>query len=613
MVATTAPLLQTWFARTGHPSGKDPYFLYGASNLGSMLALLGYPLLMEPNLRLAQQSGFWAIGYGLLAALTLACTVIVWRASGGPARTIDGPAVDVATTHPEIGRRLSWIGLALVPSSLLLGVTTYLSTDVASIPLFWVIPLALYLLTYVLAFTKREVLPPSWMARAMPMLVILLVLVTNLRLTQLIWIPLHLLTFFVTAMVCHGELARRRPSVRYLTEFYLAISFGGVLGGLFNALIAPVVFDRVVEYPLAMVLACLALPTIHPSLKGFRTRALDLSIPVALGVMVYALLVLGLGPDGTPIVIVLIVVNTLGVFACYTFKDRPVRFALGVAALLANGILMGDGQVLHRERSFFGVIRIRRVEPGPYHQLFHGSTLHGQQSLDPNRRWEPLSYFHRTGPIGQVFDVLRNRPFRPSVAVVGLGTGSLAAYAEPGQHWTFYEIDPAVVRISRNPLYFTYLRDCRASALEIVLGDARLRLRNAPEHGYDLIVLDAFSSDAIPIHLLTREAVGLYRSKLASEGMIAFHISNRYLDLAPVVGALACNEGFVCLIRNDLKLSPDELHAGKQPSIWVVMANREADLGTLGKNPTWLPPKIRPSAPMWTDDFSNVIEYFIFR
>jgi hypothetical protein len=617
VVATSAPLLQTWFAETSHPSGKDPYFLYGASNLGSMLALLGYPILMEPNLRLASQSIVWAIGYGALATLTLACAVVVLRS---PRRLT--PTLDKSTTEevdqgpPRLSQRLSWVALAFVPSSLLLGVTAYLSTDVAAIPLLWVIPLALYLLTFVLAFSKRETLPLSWVGRAMRIVTVALVLVICLGVVQVIFIPLHLLMFFLAAMVCHGELARRRPSVRHLTEFYLAISVGGVLGGIFNALVAPVVFDRVIEYPLAIALACLALPggASGPRSRNLKARTLDFALPLALGVIVFAARQrFGDQPvlPWSPRDFQLKVMYGLGGLACFTFAERPLRFALGVGALLATAMLVSQGQVLHRERGFFGTIRVVRVEPGPFHQLIHGNTLHGQQSFEPDHDREPLTYYHRTGPIGQVFEVHVKRADQAHVAIVGLGTGSLAAYAQPGQRWTFYEIDPAIERIANNPAYFTFLRDCRASAWEVLLGDARLRLQTAPGHEYDLIVLDAFSSDAVPVHMLTREAIDLYRSKLAPDGIIAFNISNRFLDLTSVVADLALAEGLVCRVREDLKLRPGDQRLGKSSSTWAIMANHAAALGALAENPDWVIPRARRRDVAWTDDFSSILEHLV--
>jgi hypothetical protein len=274
-------------------------------------------------------------------------------------------------------------------------------------------------------------------------------------------------------------------------------------------------------------------------------------------------------------------------------------------------MLASQGQVLLRERSFFGTIRVVRVEPGPYHQLIHGSTLHGQQSLEPARSREPLTYYHRTGPIGQVFDFLGKRADQSNVAIVGLGTGSLAAYALPGERWTFYEIDPAIERIASNPVYFTYLRDCRASACDFRLGDARLRLRAAALHEYGLIVLDAFSSDAVPVHLLTREAIALYRSKLAPGGIIAFNISNRYLDLTAVVGALARAEGLVCRVRQDLELSPLDQRMGKTASIWAIMAGDLDALGFLAEDRAWVVPRLSRREAAWTDDFSSILEHVV--
>jgi hypothetical protein len=253
---------------------------------------------------------------------------------------------------------------------------------------------------------------------------------------------------------------------------------------------------------------------------------------------------------------------------------------------------------------------VTHVSPGNFHRLIHGHTLHGQQCLDPARRREPLTYYHRTGPIGQVFEVFRSRPAGPAVAVVGLGAGSMACYAEPGQRWTFYEIDPAVERVARRPDYFTFLEECRADSLEVILGDARLRLQEAPEHGYGLIVLDAFSSDAIPTHLLTREALRLYRSKSADGGMIAFHISNNHVDLAPVLGALARDAGMICLVRRDLDVAPDDARRGKEPSVWAVMAARDADLSGLLDDTRWRSPQVGPDEAAWSDDFSNIIEHF---
>jgi SAM-dependent methyltransferase len=615
VVSTTAPLLQRWFAATGHHAAGDPYFLYGASNLGSMLALLAYPLAIEPSLPLGRQCKLWAAGYGLLAALTVACAATVWRTRGAiaPGGRDESGGADPARPGPR--RWLEWGALAFVPSSLMLGVTTYLTTDIAAIPLLWVIPLALYLLTFILAFTRRPILPHRRAVRAFPFVVMALLPALCAGLVQPFWLPVHLLTFFLAAMVCHGELARRRPPARDLTAFYLALALGGVAGGIFNALIAPRAFDRVAEYPLAIVLACACWAFAIRKEGEPRLRTRDMVLALVVFGLTAALVTDVRGLAETPLGALGVMIDSgLVILVAWAHRERPLRFALVVGALLlACGMSPGvNGRLLHQERSFFGVLRVTEVQPGNYHRLFHGSTLHGQQCLDPDRRREPLSYFTRSGPIGRVFAAYNRRPASPSVAIVGLGAGSLAAYAEPGQRWTFYEIDPAVVRVARDRRYFTFLEDCRATSLEVVLGDARLRLDEAPDRGYGLIVLDAFSSDAPPVHLLTREAFRLYRRKLAEGGLLAFNISNRYLDLDPVLGALARDAGLACRVRYDTLLTREQRQQGKQSSIWVVMAARPEDLGPLAGDPDWKPPR-GAGAAVWTDDYAGIGRHLVFR
>ncbi|MGO8903300.1 MAG: spermidine synthase [Isosphaeraceae bacterium] len=613
VVATSAPLLQRWFTQSGHPAASDPYFLYGASNLGSMLALLAYPLVVEPNLRLAQQSMAWTVGYGLYVVLALGCVTIVWRGQKG---ALGGPGNSGPTQEPHrlrIGQVLRWVVLAFIPTSLMLSVTMYLTTDIAAMPLLWVIPLSLYLLTFILTFARRPILPHSWMVRALPMAAVVLALFLNISpVAQPISLPLHLVVFFLAAMVCHGELVQHRPPQGHLTAFYLAMSCGGVLGGLFNALIAPLVFDRIAEYPLALVLACLALPKAQTDSSERWSRSLDWLLPLCLGILTWGLVTVLQPRSGSPQddLHAKLAFGLAGL-VCYAFKDRPVRFGLGLGAVLlvAGTYTSSYGRVLYQHRSYFGVLRVAYVASGNFNRLIHGHTLHGQQSLDPERRLEPLTYYHRTGPIGQVFEVLRTRDPGSDVALVGLGAGSLACYAEPGQRMTFFEIDPVVAKIARDRRYFTFLDDSRAASIAVVLGDARLRLNDAPDHAYGLIVLDAFSSDAIPTHLLTREALQLYRAKLGKGGILAFHISNQWIDLAPILGALARDAGLQCLVRRDLDISPAEARCGKEPSIWAVMAARDADLGSLSNDSRWTPPQGRPNEAVWTDDFSSIIEH----
>lgn len=625
VLSTSAPLLQKWFANTGHPSAKDPYFLYAASNLGSVMAMVAYPLLMEPNLRVVNQSWFWTGGYGLLVALMLGCAVILWRSrdvnlQSVPPETSNELRGALPTASDEgsltVGRRMRWVTLSFVPSSLMLGVTTYFTIDLAPIPLLWVIPLAIYLLSFILVFSKKTFLPHSIMIKALPMAVLVLVVLMLLDSKRPLWflLSVHLLTFFVIAMVCHGELARSRPSTRHLTEFYLWMSVGGVLGGLFNALVAPALFNTLVEYPLIIVVACLLRPGTKPDGQKRFGRLLDFGLPLGLCALIAGLFwgvnAIGLKPGQLIIFIIL----SLPIMLCFSFSERPLRFGLGVGAIMLANVIYtgglfqmgGQGRVLHRERSFFGIHSIEIDPEEKYHLLLHGNTIHGLQSLDPSRRREPLTYYYHNGAIGQVFGALSEGGARAHVAIIGLGSGALACYARHGQQFTFYEIDPAVERIARDPRYFTFLQDC-PEKVNVVLGDARLSLRNAPDHHYGLIILDAFSSDTIPVHLLTQEAIDLYLSKLADGGVLAFHISNRYLNLRPVVGDLAQGIGLHCLIQDDVNISEDEQEKGKVPSTWVVMARRQDELGKLVQNSQWKLLSGVAGRRVWTDDFSNIL------
>lgn len=611
VISTTAPLLQKWFALTLHPAARDPYFLYVASNLGSMIALLGYPILVEPCLTLAQQSWAWSLGYGLLATLIVVCGVILWRslARQPPDQVMPEPAPAVIPAAPpnisgavNWRRRFWWVLLALAPSSLLLGVTEFITTDIAAVPLLWVVPLALYLSTFCLTFAPRPLVRLDSMVRAQPFFILALAIL-------FLWgsqsegpwvIPLHLLTFFVTAMVCHGELAQSRPPTANLTEFYLWIAVGGVLGGLFNAVVAPLAFKKVVEYPLAIVLACLLRPGRNDDQR--HSRLLDFGLPLALGLVLFA--VVQVFSNRT--VGLLLTISCLTVMLCYSFANRPLRFGLGVAVIMLVGTLIGSRGfgLIHGERSFFGVLQVMSDPDRDYHLLYHGSTLHGAQSIDPARQREPLTYFCPRGPVGQVFEAFNEADTPREVAILGLGTGSLACYASVGQHWTFYEIDPAVERLARDSRYFTYLRDCPAK-LEVILGDARLSLARAPDHRYGLIFFDAFSSDAVPTHLIDREAIKLYLDKLADGGLMVFNISNRYLDLQPVLANLAQDQGLVALVQRHL-VTEAEQDAYYLNSMWVVMARRQDDLGRLAKNGAWQPVHGKPGARLWTDDFSDV-------
>ena len=610
VVSATSPLLQRWFSASGRRAAADPYFLYAASNFGSFLALIAYPVLIEPRLRLGDQSWWWAVGYVGLVALTIACVAWVRRTVGDEDGERPAPG-DPPADPPTAGRRIRWVLWALVPCSLMLSVTTYLSSEIAPIPLLWVIPLGIYLLTFVLVFAQRRLVPHRWLVRALPVVLVVVLATIVARAMQPIGllIGLHLAGLFVVAMVCHGELADHRPAARHLTEFYLWLSAGGVLGGMFNALLAPLIFSTVMEYPVTLVLAALlAIRSEKPA--RLPQRWLDGALPVALGLLTFVLLrELRFVDALTPGLKTTLMYGVPAVLALALWR-RPLRFGLGLVAVLTACWLVPDyaDRTLHVARSFFGIHRISQDPTGRYHWLSHGNTIHGVQSLDPARRREPLAYFSRSGPLGQAFAAI-GAGLKQRVGVIGLGTGSLACYAEPGQQWTFYEIDPVVERIARDRRYFRFLES--APPVEVVIGDARLSLQKAADGQFGVLVLDAYSSDTIPLHLITREALALYRRKLAPDGVLLFHLSNRHLRLERVVAVLARDAGLVCLLQSDP--DGDLLATGKTPSKWAVMAGNPASLGSLPADPRWVHPPERLRHPLWTDDYASVFSVFMWR
>ena len=641
-LAATGPTLQRWFSLTAHPSAADPYFLYAASNLGSMLGLLAFPLVLEPLVTSSRQTGEWTAGFLLLLALAAACAAAAmrWpRASVPPPEAADGAGVatdraaqpargatpviarvrqtsatgaalgtDVATAPTRL-QRLRWLFLAFVPSSLLLGVTTYMSTDVAAVPLLWILPLALYLATFTLVFARRPPIPHRLVVLAAPVVVALWLVDVHVRWDLPFWSVLlvQLVVLFVAALACHGELARTRPPARYLTGFYLWVSLGGVLGGAFNALLAPVLFTGTAEYPLAILLALLALPARPRRLSRPVSLALDVAVPAAVWGLA-ALLIHTLGPKGDWWEGGSVAAAAL---AALPFAGRPLRVALALAAVYVTGAAADrdTAKLLYSHRDFYGRIRVLAIAGGAGHELLHGTTLHGKQNLLAGYGRIPLTYYSRHGPVGQAFEAMQTRVDRAGrtarVAVVGLGAGTLAAYARPRESWTFYDINAAVVRIARDPRYFTYLTDAPVRP-GIVLGDARLSLRSAPPFGYELIALDAFSSDAVPVHLLTREAIALYLRKLAPGGLLLFNISNRFLNLEPVLAAGARDLGLVAWYRDDEDLSTTDLRMGFDRSEWVVLARDSASLGEIPIDMRWARlPATRLRA--WTDDFSGLV------
>lgn len=737
VVSTTGPLLQSWFSRTDHPRARDPYFLYAASNIGSSLGLLGYPFLLESDYNIPGQSVFWAAGFVLLAILLIACGV---SAAKNQAQQIIIP--DAAKPAPETitwKRRGLWIALSAVPSSLMIGVTQHISTDLAAVPLLWVMPLFLYLLTFTLAFSPRIALSTPLLGWLTLFLVFAdgMAIMTGLNKPFTLILSLHITTFFVAALMCHRRLADDRPTPSRLTEFFFYVALGGVLGGIFNALVAPLIFTLVYEYPVALAACVLLRPwrqTVPPDTgaPGLRDRLSMLSenrvgVTIACFAAAAGLGIVWMLPS---------ILTTLGVKSIYfegtraivaiglcltlaLFIRRPVVSALPFLAVAIAGQYLGKlsygDSTLALRRSFFGVHHVYTVnarsegvidQTKPIaHKLMHGTTLHGAQLFGSLKRTRPdgstfssdaerlaTTYYHPNGPVGDIMRHLMNTPVRRAavapptaalldiaragilsdhgvpalptlsfgslsawpaviqsiadtsrsdaptarVAVVGLGSGATAAYAGPGDWYTYYEIDPVVRDLATDPSLFTYITgaQARGAKVDIVLGDGRLSIAKAPDKSFGLIVLDAFSSDSIPVHLLTREAVKLYLSKTRDDGIVAFHISNRYFDLRPVLLTHSLVLKTQAFLGESGQVRDPAAPRGVTPardsaefmaaSTWVVFANSPAALANFAADaPYWIPlvppsdylpsPSGRPprkNLPEWTDDFSDVLAVF---
>jgi hypothetical protein len=615
VLSMTAPLLQKWYAGFG----RNPYPLYAASNLGSFAGLIGYPLVIEPNWPVGDQRWWWVVGFGVCAGLIVGCG---WGSRSR--RNLTSPAPPPLPGKEAGGLGWSVIFLSALPSSLLLSVTTHLTTDIAPVPLLWVLPLGLYLLSFVIVFGHWPASARRVVGRFTPMLLCFLCVALLSRAAEPMSVvaAIHLITFFAVALLCHGELAARKPDPQHLTAFYLGLSVGGVVGGLVNTFVAPVVFARLgnVEYPLAIVLAALVRspdPKIDPRVQ--RTDWLPPLLLLAVTFLLVFSVILWLGepttdnPADEMIHRVLRGGLMFGIpcIIAFAFARRSTRFALGLAAVLLIGWFAPTehGTVLETSRNFFGTLRVTRSQDNRFIRLVHGTTQHGQQSTDRTGPPQPAMYYHRKGPLGHLFAVLPPDRWN-RVGAVGLGAGAAAAYAEPGQTWTFYEIDPAVVRIARDERYFTFLSSCPAKC-EVILGDARRQLMTAPDASFDLLILDAFSSDAVPVHLLTKEAFELYLRKLGARGVLAFHVSNRYLDLARLVARVANAVHPTLEVRwqNDTSVSEQEKADGKNSSIWVIIGRTAADLPTRpdGKPDfRWQKIDVKPG-PVWTDDFSHLL------
>ena len=645
-VSSLTPLVQSWLARAGAGAAStDPYFLYAASNAGSAGALLAFPFLLEPFLGLAGQAWLWsaaalglapflfflwraaaagsadvrvgaaggtdvraaAAGAAIASGNTAAASVGDGGASAGNAavaphpRAAAGPAAALA--HP-----VRILALSAIPSALLLAVTRYLTTDVAAVPLLWLVPLALYLGTFVHAFARRTLVPQRLLAHLVAPALIALVVLYLVNRTVLAFGVAHLLVFVLAALYCHGALARLRPPAADLTRFYLLVSTGGLAGGMLVALVAPVLFTDVWEYPIALALVAALLPARRVRLR----RGHYIAVTVALGVVVAGLATVlggagrGAGNDLSPVVFgVCLVLVALAAPALLILRARPALLAgaLLVVFLVPSLVARHAGDALvAQERTFFGVYRL--VESEGLRSFYHGTTLHGAERHHPDGTVDSrITYYGPRTPYAEVLASLARRPDPLVLGIAGLGTGSLACFARPGDEVRIYEIDPAVVRLARE--HFAALRSCAPDAF-IGVGDARLLLARE-EAAFDFLALDAFTSDAIPVHLLTEEAFRTYLRVLAPEGVLAVHISNRHIDLEPVVAAIAGRMGLAARIKRYSASEAMTKSRASTSSHLVVLARDEATLGALDLDAGWVPLGAPDRVRVWTDDYTSIV------
>jgi len=571
ILATTSVIAQSWFTRSD-TSGSSPYPLYASSNAGSILALLAYIALFEPLLGLRDQRSLWYVGYLVYVVLAWRC----WRMTASNPKKVD-PAIR-PSSDIKGSTLASWLLLSALPSAFMLAVSNVITLELGSVPLVWILPLVLYLLSYVFTFGRRQWISPTLLHAFWPAAVVCGLSSLYFVAGGNLWVfAAHLVALFALAMVGHGELHRLRPPPEQLTVFYLAIAFGGWMGSMAVSLVAPILFNSLAEYP------------------------------IILGVFALTILILRKG-------------DLLG-----ALRRHPLLSGLGASVALALPFLIRsndrakEDEVIYQHRNYYGIYRVadrplnpqkiflntteEEYGPEPFlRALWHGSTIHGFQIMHPITQKYPTSYYHSKGPLG---DILGDAKKTRNVAIIGLGVGTCAAYFQEGESLTFYELDPAIVNIAQS--LFTYLDDCPAD-VRMVVGDARLQLEQAPDHSYDIIMVDAFSSDAIPTHLLTREALSLYDKKLAPQGTLVFHITNRYYDLAAVLKSTTTESWQALGKENDELLKPFQDNA-----LYCVLRRKGDDVSAL-LAAGWLSLQGYPNeCSPWSDDYINTLLPLYFR
>ncbi len=613
VVAAQAPLMQRWYALSGNEG--EPYALYAASNIGSFAGLIAYPLIVEPFTTLQSQKWIWSSIYLALMALVAICAIQLWRKS---ADTHDAPTVAEERSHISWKRRLYWIALAAVPSGLMLSTTSHLTTDLMAMPLLWVIPLGIYLLSFSIAFADDRILANIFTRMAPAVLVIagsFVFIVWGKAAINGMVASLSLL--FVVAVSLHAEMYRTRPAPSELTSFYLMMSVGGVIGGLFCAMLAPLVFNWTWEHPILILAAAVLLPKVGLITLDHKNQKIA-AVMAILGIIAMGFAVYGVLSEPAAMTVTKVMLAAAIMAIGIVTAGFRLPFLLAVSGLLT---INGGWDNLEkstngsRMRSYFGTYTV--TDSGSARWLMHGTTMHGMQLRDEPTR--PISYYPVTSGVGIA---LTKAPelYGPSasVGVVGLGTGTLACYRKPGQYWQFFEIDPLVIEIARERKIFSFLERC-APDVPITLGDARLTLAQVPQGKFDMLALDAFSSDSIPLHLLTKEAFATYSRALKPDGLLLVHISNRYIDLNPVIAAEAKANGWHAALRHD---RPTEalMNKGDRASQWIALSRDRNKLAALtGKVETvkdryyvanqWLALDPPGDTDPWTDDYASVLPH----
>ncbi|MBU1566445.1 MAG: fused MFS/spermidine synthase [Proteobacteria bacterium] len=642
MVSATAPMLQRWFSLTSHENRGNPYFLYAASNLGSMAALLCFPTILEPSIGVRLQTSCWQTGYFVLQLLLVAVGLVTLQKQGVD-KGLSVSSSSLSIIHGReisASRRLSWVFLAFVPSSMMLGLTSHVTTDIAPVAMFWIIPLALYLFSFVVAFSRCQHLIPNKGLAAIILLSTSVMLYMRFEgydktlNTASISVILNLVLFFSSAWLFHGYLSSSKPSPAHLTEFYLWVSIGGMLGGFFNALLAPLIFNQIYEYYVVVVAVffiTLKILLDKPSQPAVSRTPQALTMIAVFAVLLFMFLLVDIimsrpitAKVQQSIILVSLAAIVSAAVGAYYKPGRVSRSVVTIAVVvgvLANVFIQTQTHSnILLARSFYGALKVKQkldADDVPYHLFIHGGTRHNLQKFgaDVDENQEPLMYFHRQANIGHAVSSMKAHLDRMlHLGFVGLGAGAMSAYVEVGDTATYYEIDPEVVAMAQNREYFSYCSEAKGS-VEILVGDARLQLKKAADSSYDMLLIDAFSSDAIPVHLLTAEAVELYLRKIKEDGLLLFHLSNRYLDLHKVLQGLGLPSGYVLYYASKNNVERPVLPANGISGIFshsqVALIARPTSLPVeITASERWQKLEHDPKLKAWTDDFSNVFGVF---